>query len=61
MDKVKNMFENLTLPHLLWWSIVLWAPALLFVLALILLPKERAEFMAKQIRKIIREFKNGKT
>ena len=59
MDKIKNMFENLTLPHLLWWSIVLWAPALLLILAI--LPPGRTKFVMKQIRKVIREFRNGKT
>jgi hypothetical protein len=58
MEKIKNMWENLTLPSFLWWSIILWVPAVL--LMLVVLPKSRTKFAMKQIRKLIRDMKNGK-
>lgn len=55
MEKIKNMWENLALPKLLYWAIILWVPALLVIMAI--MPTGKVKFLRKEIVKIIREIK----
>ena len=56
MKKTKDMWENLNVLNLLWGSVILWVPILFLILSI--LPKAKAKFIMRQIRKVIRECKD---
>jgi len=57
MDKLKFIWDNLTTLNILIWAIVFWLPIAVIMLAF--LPRKRSRFAMKQIRKLVREFKNN--